>query len=285
MRLVWRGPGATSLAGLRRLSESETREALLVWARAPGSPALSLAHTCGHWAGGLGAVTTSCLCCQGQGSSELQAQLDRARGPPRSPRGHPARLLVRPALPPCAVPPASRVEMRLCWQARPAPTLPACPLPGPSRERAAGEPAMPCPRPPSQGPGGGPPAVSLRPPTPRPEREPALEPRAAACGPQMQQHQAWLVRAESSPPEPPLLQDTSHEPTWSLGGQSHPGWPFQCRPALLWRPGQIRGRRLSGRPLALPSPRRARGGLFLPTSHHSLPWALPDDPIHPHLSR
>lgn len=99
MRLVWRGPGATSLAGLRLLSESETRRPYWSGARAPGSPALSLAHTCGHWAGGLGAATTSCLCCQGQGSSELQAQLDRARGPPRSPRGHPARLLVRPALP------------------------------------------------------------------------------------------------------------------------------------------------------------------------------------------
>ena len=36
-------------------------------AQPPGSPAFSLAHTCGHWAGGLTAITTSFLGPEGRG--------------------------------------------------------------------------------------------------------------------------------------------------------------------------------------------------------------------------
>lgn len=79
LALTWSNPTQRTALAFRGL-DKEGPIGLAV--QASGSPAFSLAHTCGPWARGLTAVTASFLCSEGEGSGELQAHFDGAQGPP-----------------------------------------------------------------------------------------------------------------------------------------------------------------------------------------------------------
>lgn len=64
LALTWSNPTPRTALAFRGLDKEGP---IGLAAQAPGSPAFSLAHTCGHWAGGLTTITIPFLCPEGWG--------------------------------------------------------------------------------------------------------------------------------------------------------------------------------------------------------------------------